>query len=215
MKQIFFLIACIFLVAGPLASQAQTFSEWFFQKKTQKKYLQQQIALLETYLIALKKGYDIAQDGLGLIHSIKDGEFNLHNGFYTSLKTVNPKISGLSAVAGIVSNELYVISTIKAAGKVNGAGPLPADLQASIERTRTRVGSDCDRVITETTDLVTSGTFSMTDDARIKRITALFDYSRRQVAFAQSYRAQLNLLLQSRRQDEHDSQEWQLWQGMN
>lgn len=215
MKHIFLLLIASLLLALPLATKAQTFSEWFFQKKTQKKYLQQQIALLETYLIALKQGYSIAQDGLGLIHSIKNGEFDLHNAFYTSLKTVNPKIKGLSAVAGILSNELYVMSTIKSAGKVQGAGPLPADLQASIDNTRQRVGTDCDRVVTETTDLLTNGTFAMTDDARLNRITALFDYSRRQVSFVQSYRMQLNMLLRSRGQEQHDNEEWKLWQGIN
>jgi len=208
------LIASMLLLA-PATTHAQTFSEWFFQKKTQKKYLLKQIALLETYLQEVKQGYDICKDGLNLIHQIKNGEFDLHNAYYNSLKTVNPKIKGFSAVAGILSNELYVLSTIKGAGKVQGVGTLPGDLQSSLDNTRQRVGDDCDRVISETTDLVTSGTFSMTDDARLKRITALFDYSRRQVSFVQSYRMQLNLLLQSQQQDRHDMEEWQLWQGMN
>lgn len=215
MKHIIFILFACLLVALPATTHAQTFSEWFFQKKTQKKYLLKQIALLQTYLLELKQGYDICKDGLGLIHDIKNGEFSLHNAFYTSLKTVNPKIKGFSAVAGILSNELYVLNTIKGAGKVKGAGPLPVSLQSSIDNTRQRVGDDCDRVIAETTDLVTSGTFAMTDDARLKRITALFDYSRRQVSFVQSYRMQLNLLLQSQQQDRHDMEEWQLWQGMD
>lgn len=46
-------------------AEAQTFDEWFRQKKTQKKYLVQQIAALKVYLGYLKEGYEIAQKGMG------------------------------------------------------------------------------------------------------------------------------------------------------
>jgi hypothetical protein len=50
---------CFFLFALPLlfvqVSTAQTWSEWFSQKKTQKKYLLEQVAALKIYAGYLKK----------------------------------------------------------------------------------------------------------------------------------------------------------------
>ncbi len=61
------------------AAPAQTWDEWFKQKKTQKKYLAKQIVLLRLYLGYLKKGYEIADKGLTTIHNIKNGDFNPKN----------------------------------------------------------------------------------------------------------------------------------------
>ena len=51
-------IACIILSTN--IGHSQKWDEWFKQKKTQKKYLIQQIAALKVYLGYLKEGYDIA-----------------------------------------------------------------------------------------------------------------------------------------------------------
>lgn len=64
--------------SGTRASKVQTFHEWFRQKKTQKKYLIQQIAALKVYLGYVQKGYSIAQKGLTTVSNIKKGNFDLH-----------------------------------------------------------------------------------------------------------------------------------------
>jgi hypothetical protein len=68
------------LIIGSTAC-AQTANEWFKQKKTQTKYLIEQIAALNVYLKTAKKGYDIAQRGLTLIGDIKDGSFQMDKTF--------------------------------------------------------------------------------------------------------------------------------------
>ena len=69
----------LFLAAGTV--EAQTFSEWFRQKKTQKKYLLQQIAALQVYIGYAQKGYRIAKEGLTTIGGFTKGEFDLHSDF--------------------------------------------------------------------------------------------------------------------------------------
>src|SRR5438270_40913 len=75
-----------------IKADAQTFAEWFSQKSTKKKYLLQQIAALEAYGSVLKTGYNVAHHGLGTIGSFNNGEFQLHNAYYTNLKTVSPAV---------------------------------------------------------------------------------------------------------------------------
>jgi len=65
-------VTIIILLSGAQVN-AQTWNEWFRQKKTQKKYLVQQIAALKVYLKYLKQGYRIVDKGLSLVGDIKDG----------------------------------------------------------------------------------------------------------------------------------------------
>ncbi len=64
MKTILLVIATVLLFQS---ANAQTWDEWFKQKKTQKKYLVQQIAALRVYLDYLKKGYTVVHNGLNTI----------------------------------------------------------------------------------------------------------------------------------------------------
>ena len=80
MKNIMIYFFCLLNIT---ALKAQTFSEWFRQKKTQEKYLIQQIAGLEVYAGYLKKGYKIFDTGSKTISKIKSGDLNMHQLFLT------------------------------------------------------------------------------------------------------------------------------------
>jgi hypothetical protein len=75
-----------------LATDAQTFDEWFRQKATQEKYLAQQIAALQQYAAVARRGYQVVQQGLNMIDRLKDGEFTLHSIFYAGFAIVNCQI---------------------------------------------------------------------------------------------------------------------------
>src|SRR4051812_14383767 len=94
-------------------SSAQTFDEWFKQKKTQKKYLIEQIAAFQMYLGYVQKGYSIARKGLTTIGNIKKGDFNLNNDFFSSFKSVNPTIRNYSKVAEIIAFQIKIVHTYK------------------------------------------------------------------------------------------------------
>jgi hypothetical protein len=80
------------LMGVVLYVHAQNWDEWFQQKKTQIKYLAEQIALLNTYGSAVNKGYKIAQEGLANIGKVKEGDFNLHRQHFASLTRVNEAV---------------------------------------------------------------------------------------------------------------------------
>src|SRR4051794_30947843 len=82
-------------------------------KKTQKKYLLEQIAALKVYLGYLQKGYLITRKGLTTIGNIKQGDFNLHDDFFSSLKNVNPAIRKYSKVADIIAFQLEIVDRYK------------------------------------------------------------------------------------------------------
>ena len=52
----------------------------------------EELAALQALDKTETQGYQESTDGLGQIGDLRQGEYRLHNDFYTSLGTVNPKI---------------------------------------------------------------------------------------------------------------------------
>jgi len=102
------LLFVLLLISKSFFSFGQTFEEWTQQKKTQKKYLLQQIAALQLYLGYVKKGYEVVNKGLITVRNIKNGDFNLHRDFLGSLKRVNPKIKKYAKVADIIAYQVRI-----------------------------------------------------------------------------------------------------------
>ncbi|MGJ1382863.1 hypothetical protein [Sphingobacterium siyangense] len=156
------------------AAKAQTWSEWFRQKKTQKKYLMQQIAALKVYISYAQKGYKIYQQGLGSIGNLTGVEFGLHGAYFASLETVRPEIKGYSKVAGIMAIQEEIarkypqyLKMFDSSEFLNAAerkyirsvyGRLLADIVAGIEMLSAVTGD---------------GALKMTDDERIEMLDLL------------------------------------------
>ena len=171
-------------------SHAQTWDEWFAQKKTQKKYLLQQIAALQTYMTTAKKGYKIASDGIHTISNIKNGEFNLHSLFFNSLKTVNPKIKNAAIVAEIIAYQIAIVNKFKNISKQN----LNSDEVTYISKVYSTVIAESIKDINALIGVITDNELQMTDDERIKRIVALHNDMQDKFMFSQSFVNDANIL---------------------
>jgi hypothetical protein len=185
MKKIILIITALFIVH---TIQAQTFSEWFRQGKTQKKYLIEQIAALKAYTTVLKKGYDISQKGLTTIGDIKNGDFGLHSTYFNSLKAVNPEVAKYPRVADILSMQQN-IQTLASQSKSKAT---QSNLFATSEKDYItgvygRLNADCLQTLNELEAVTTPGKLEMKDDERIKRIDKLFAQSQSQYEFAKSF----------------------------
>jgi hypothetical protein len=193
----------IFLALAILACSnvlcAQTWSEWFKQKKTQKQYLLKQIALLNTYVGYVKKGYDIADKGLTAINDFKDGEFSLHREFFGARKTVNPHLANSAKVADIIAFQVFVIRNLKSLNQfcANANGLTPEDVRyiTSVYLNMIRL---CDASLSELLDIVFNDKLEMTDDQRMNRIDRLHEESQDRVAFAKQFEQDVKSLSYAR-----------------
>ncbi|WP_246001618.1 hypothetical protein [Mucilaginibacter gracilis] len=184
------LVSCL-LILGSCA-RAQTWAEWWSQKKTQISYLGQQIAALQVYASYLKKGYDISQHGLGVIGDWKDGEFSLHRGYYNSLKTVNPRIKDNPKASAIEEYLQAIPGLFDQVLKLSG---LSADNRQYIGSVRDKMLTECDRDVSELQLVMTSGKTEMTDDERLKRLDQLYDAAQDKYRFTQHFCNQVRLLV--------------------
>ena len=182
------IIAIALLLSFATSGSAQTFAEWFRQKATQRKYLLQQIAALQVYIGYVSKGYSIAKKGLSSIQDIKHGDFNLHDSYFTSLITVNPKIKRYAKVADIIALQISIAKqTAKTIKDCKNSHQLTTAELGYLQKVFTTLLGDCAKCLDALFNIITNGQLSMKDDERIAAIDKIcFDMADKQV-FARSF----------------------------
>lgn len=186
------------LIAMPLLSSAQTWKEFFKQKKTQKKYLIQQIAALKLYAGYVKKGYETVNSGLKTIKGFTQGEFNLHQDFFNSLSHVNPVIAGDPRVKEIVVWQQEIVKFFREADRDK---LLNSSEVTYLENVRSNLLLEC-RYDLETLELViTNDELEMKDDERIQRLDLIHERMKEKFVFTQSFLAQISIIQLQRTQE--------------
>lgn len=185
---------------------AQTFSEWFHQDKTQKKYLLAQIAALQTYISGLEKGYNIAKSGLTTIGNITNGELGLHTLYFSSLQRVNPAIRHYSKVSGITQLEDHADMVRKRMmDEASGSRLLSANELKELQSINNNFASDESKDLEELKLLVSDDSLKMTDDERIKNIDKLYLAVQKKYAGVQQLADNVHALINGRKQQQSDA----------
>ena len=176
-------------------SRAQTFDEWFNQKKTQKKYLIEQIVALQVYLDYVKKGYTIAKNGLTAIENIKNGNFNLDRDFFKSLKNVKPAIKNSVKVVDIIAFQYSIIRDMKNVYRFcqNNKHFTPEEVRY-VARVHTSMLLLCDASLSELHTIIQSDDAQMTDDERLQRIDKIYGDMEDKQAFVRAFSNDTRLL---------------------
>jgi hypothetical protein len=170
-------IILLSIIASLLFSEvnAQAFNEWVNQKSTQKKYLLQQIAALQVYISYAKKGYNIVSSGINAIRDIKKGDLNLHNTFFNSLKSINPKISRYVKVADIIAYQVRIIKLAKQTlQSIREANQFTTEEAEYCKKVFDALLDDCIESIDELLAVITPGKLTMKDNERLVRIDKLY-----------------------------------------
>lgn len=196
MKKLIIVVGCLCLVT---MLQAQTWDEWFRQGRTARKYLKEQVVALKVHLDVVKKGYRIAREGLGTIRDIKNGDFDLHRGYFSSLSRVNPAIKNGSIGAAILSYGTQLLKDIPAAlTQISSTSYLSRGEKAYIQSLLTQLLDNIISSHTELGDLTTAGTLTMRDDERIGRMERLYHSVLEDYKFFQTFKQQTAALIRQR-----------------
>jgi len=163
---------------------SQTFGEFFNQKKTQKRYLLQQIAALQVYMGYAKKGYEIVGSGIDVVKGITDGEFSLHRVFLGSLKLVSPFIRNHEKVGEILSLQLAVSGSFSGLKHLYYLSP---SNQAYVLEVRDQLIAECGNDLEELLMVISSGQVEMSDEERLSRLSRIHEAMRDKYAFARSF----------------------------
>jgi hypothetical protein len=203
MKKMMWVLA---LTVSVQVSYGQTWKEWFRQKKTQIEYLVNQIAALQVYAGYLQKGYTIVKDGTRLIGDIKQGDFNLHNGYFSALRSVNPAFASYSRVAVIISDQATILQHLKELLKFSAeSGQFSATERQYISAVYANVKSASLQNLDALTRVLTSGEMEMKDDERIDFIDRIYGDTIEQLSFTASFSRQAGALADQRTQAARES----------
>lgn len=189
----------LLLIFCTTATHAQTWDEFFNQKKTQIRYLGEQLVALKMYAGYLEKGYEIVGNGLHIVKDIKSGEFKLHQAFFNSLKDVNPAIRNSNKVTDIISIQLAIIKSFKL---INGNEYLSASNQAYISGVKKQLQEECGKDLAELLLVITSGKVEMNDEERIRRLDKVYKSMLDKSAFTQSFCNEVSLLARQKENEQ-------------
>ncbi|MEZ2336421.1 hypothetical protein AB6735_12355 [Mucilaginibacter sp. RCC_168] len=179
--------------------KAQTFAEWFKQKKTQKKYLVQQIGALAVYADYLKKGYRIATNGLGSITGSLKMENGQHTAYYNRLKTVDGEVKNNPMVNDILTWQKDILKRLAVIGRTTG---LTREELSYLSGVREAVLKDCDNQINTLQNLLHNGNLEMSDAERITLINKVHACMQDNYRFTAGFTAQVQIYAGQRRQEQ-------------
>jgi hypothetical protein len=194
----FIKLTIIALLLG-FSARAQTFTEWFSQKKTQKKYLLQQIAALQVYGGYLKTGYGIAKGGLGSAGSYIGNEYGLHGSYYMHLKMVNAAVKANPQVNDILRWQQDILKQTAAIKKQVGL----TDTESSYTgKVFTALLNDCDAQLHDLQTILSDNKTEMSDEERIRQIARLHQAMQDNYRFAAGFRSQLQIYARGKQQEQ-------------
>lgn len=179
-----------------LQSQAQTFSEFFRQKKTQNEYLLKQITALEFYRNFLRQGFNIVDSGLNAINTFKEAEANLHAGYFNSLKAVNPVIVKNPMIAEIIG---WKNQTIVLLNNIKTTSELSNSELVYIQRVKANLISECQKDFSFFRLVITPGKLELTDEQRLSQLHKIHESMRDKYEFALSFVRNVELLERQKR----------------
>jgi len=168
--------------------RAQTFAEWTQQKKTQIKYLEQQIVGLEVYTTYLHKGYKIVGEGLSVISDIKNGDFNMHNNYFNSLKRINPNLEKYFRIADIILLQLRIQNTCdKAVQNTKENTWFTGSEVTYIQDVFTKLLAEASEEINQLMAVMSPNNFIMKDDERILQMDKIYHDMLDNLNFAENF----------------------------
>lgn len=184
--KVYFIILVI--VLGVNSLHAQTFDEIFKQKKTQKKYLLQQIAALQIYIEYAQKGYSIARQGITAVGDLTKGELDLHSSYFSSLKAVNPAVKNYAMVSDIISLQVRTVKLYKSLiPSLTNSDMFNSEEMDFVNYVFDQVTKDCVALTEDLIDVTTNGRLTMTDDERLSRISELYSSMQKNYGFSKKF----------------------------
>jgi hypothetical protein len=154
---------------------AQNFNEWFRQKRTQRRYLMQQIVALQAYIELAKKTYGIIDEGTDMISSIRNGDWKQFIDYFGSLEAVNPIVKKYHRTNDIVQFNRKIVELYRLIYKPLREDAIITEQEWKMSDLRFEAILKSSLLnLQEAEDLITPGVLTMKDDERLKRIDYIY-----------------------------------------
>ena len=194
----FWLLACG-ISLNVQSCRAQTYAEFFRQKRTQEKYLLKQLAYLKLYADQAWKGYKLVSGGLETINGFTSGEMALHEAFLSALSKVGAAVGKDYRVGEIIAFQLEINGRFRALLKSSALSP--ASNRAYYSSVEQKIAEECKADLDELMAVIGSGKLEMNDAQRLSRLGRIHLAMREKRDFASWLSSEAQLLLKSQRRE--------------
>ena len=202
---VIFTMVILGLGLGSACCQAQSYAEFFRQKRTQEKYLLKQIAYLRLYGDQAWRGYKLVSGGLETINGFTSGEFRLHEAFISALSKVSGVVRKDYRVAEIIGFQLEINSGFRALLKSSAlSGAANLDYYRAVKE---NVVTECNADLDELLDIVLSGALEINDAERLARLDRIHLSMREKAGFTRWFAGEAQLLAQAQKREKFDIEE--------
>jgi len=211
-------ITLIILILANFSSRGkgQTFAEWTQQKKTQIKYLEQQIVGLDMYMGYLQKGYNTAREVLSAIANIRMEDFDLHKNYFNTLREINPSIKKYIRIADIISLQQSILNTCKKTVEITKENTWFTFQEASyIQNVFSKLLYEASADINQLVSVITTNNLIMKDDERIVQINHIYDDMLDKHSFVENFSNEVVLLGKQRLNESQDVETSRLLNHLN
>ena len=203
MKIKYLVIPCLLCMSFDI--HAQTWNEWFAQKKTKLQYIAQQIAAFKVYAGYLKQGYKIVDEGWSMVNDIKHGDFDLHNDYFNSLSEVNHSIKDYDKIEKITALQLQIVQTNDDIKRfIDDNSYLQAEEKDHVNKVMSNLLNKCADDLAELQTLIQDDNFSMKDDERLQRVDILYTDMQDKYSFVKYFESAIHVLALSRAKNSKD-----------
>jgi hypothetical protein len=161
-----------------------------------------QIALIAVHVQELEKAIEIARSGLATIYDIKNGEFNLHSLFFSSLKSVNPAVAKYTKIGEIIQDQGLILSEFQQLiHRLASSKTISSATLSYVNTVYTHMTDECSKTLNDLMVVTTGDALEMTDDERITRIDGMYrDMQDRSAFTVQFSSAATNLVRESEKE---------------
>jgi hypothetical protein len=176
----------------------------------------EKLTQFKAILSDMKQGYQIYQQGYGIVSNLSKGNFNLHNIYLTGLMAVNPAVRNNPRVGQIVGQQNDIINQYKRyASLFRQSGSFSSNELSYFSNVYNQLVKQSSANIDELANVTTAGQLRMSDDDRLRAIDRIFVSSTDQLQFLRYFNRKAVLLSLQRSKDLHDTQTLKKLYGIN
>lgn len=212
MKKNLLLVTCCCLFTW--GGYAQNSAEWLRQKRTQTRYLLEQILANGVYQDYLKQGYRVLQGGLNLIGEWKNREFELHTQYLNAGRNgLLPVIPELWTTRFAELSRTYIRENQALRQLCQSGSPLGSKEKRFVYQVIARLEEQYTRHRNNFIELATFGSRALNDRQRLESLNKLLDQLGAEVTLLANFQAEVSWILAQRKAEQRDLSRVRNWYG--
>lgn len=176
----------------------------------------EKLTQFKAILSDMKQGYQIYQQGYGMVSNLSKGNFDLHHIYLTGLMAVNPAVRNNPRVGQIVGRQNDIISEYKRyANLFRQSGSFNGNELNYFNNVYNQLVKQSNANIDELANVTTAGQLRMSDDDRLRAIDRIYNNSSEQLQFLRYFNRKAVMLSLQRSKDQNDTQTLKRLYGIN